>query len=225
MIKRCLLSNQEFAITEEDRKFYDKIGVPLPTISPTERSRRRMSFANQRTLFHRVCAGSGKKILSNYPSNHPAPVFDISYWFSDKWEMFATGRDYNFSIPFFDQFQNLLKVAPRPNLNRSPEYDENSDYTNYAGKNKNCYLIFDSDKNRDCLYSYSINSCNDCLDCYRCGSCELCYECIDCTNCYSSKYLQNCDGCIESAFLRNCIGCKNCFGSLNLRNKSYYFFK
>lgn len=207
-----------------EAKFLERMGVPAPRIHPDERARRRMAFANQRTLFHRNCAGSGKRIITNVPPNDPVKIFDIEYWYTDKWNMFATARDFDFTRPFFDQFAALMKAAPRPNLQRNPQYDENSDYTNYAGKNKNCYLIFDSDKNRDCLYSYSINSCTDVIDCFRIEQCELCYECIDCTNCYGSIFLQNCDGCSESAFLKNCIGCRSCFGSVNLRNKQFYFF-
>ena len=30
--------------------------------------------------------------------------------------------------------------------------------------------------------------------------------------------------CIDSRFILNCSGCQNCFGCVNLRHKSYYFF-
>lgn len=151
-------------------------------------------------------------------------MYDIEYWYTDSWDRFATGREFDFTRPFFAQFQELLQVAPRPNLQRAPQFDENSDYTNYAGKNKNCYLIFDSDKNWDCLYSYSINSCRDVVDCFRAENCELCYECVDCTNCYGCRSLQDCDNCTGSILLKNCIGCTECFGCVNLKNKKYHFF-
>ena len=208
---------------EWEKAFREKMAVPEPSLSPDERARRRMAFANQRTLYHRKCDGSGKKILSNYSAEETVPVFDIEYWYSDAWDQFAVGREFDFSRPFFSQYQELLQVAPRPNLQRAPQFDENSDYTNYAGKNKNCYLIFDSDKNRDCLYSYSINSCTDVMDCFRAEHCELCYECVDCNECYASAYLQNSVNCANSYFLKICIGCNNCFGCVNLKNKSYYF--
>ena len=163
-----------------------------------------------------------KRIVTNVPPENDVPVYDILYWWSDKWDKFATGREFDFDRPFFEQFRELMAVAPRPNLQRAAQLDENSDYTNYAGENKNCYLIFDSDKNRDCYYSYSINSCEDVMDCFRAERCELCYECIDCVNCYGSAYLQNCDNCANSYFLKNCIGCKDCFGCVNLKNKQYY---
>lgn len=224
MKSQCRISGRPFEITDEELEFTRRMGVPAPTLHPDERAQRRMAFANQRALFHRVCAGSGKKVITNATPEAQTVIYDIEFWYSDKWDMFKTGREFDFTRSFFEQYGELMKVAPRPNLQRNPQYDENSDYTNYAGKNKNCYLIFDSDKNRDCLYSYSINSCTDVMDCFRCEGCELCVECVDCTKCYDSKFLQNCDGCTNSAFLKNCIGCNNCFGSVNLRNKSYYFY-
>lgn len=218
----CRISGKRFEVSDSDREYYDKLEVPEPTLCPEERSRRRMAFANQRNLFPRECAATGKRIVTNVPPEDSVPVYDILYWWSDKWDRFATGRDFDFKRPFFEQFRELMAEAPRPNLQRAAQLDENSDYTNYAGENKNCYLIFDSDKNRDCYYSYSINSCEDVVDCFRADKCELCYECIDCSNCYGSAYLQNCDNCSSSYFLRNCIGCTDCFGCVNLRNKQYY---
>ena len=223
ILARCRITGKEFMITEDDQKFYEKMGVPLPTLCPEERERRRMMWSNQITLFNNTCSATGKPVISNYSPDSGIPIMDAEYWRSDKWDQYATGRDFDFNRPFFDQWIELFRVAPRPNLHRGHEFDENADYTNYAGKNKNCYLIFDSDKNRDCYYSYSINSCESVMDCFRTRSSELCYECIDCEKCYNSQYLQNCKNCIDSHFLKNSIGCKNCFGCVNLRNKQYYF--
>jgi hypothetical protein len=72
----------------------------------------------------------------------------------------------DFHRPFFEQFQELSLVVPRPSLFTGYEFDENCAYTNHAGKNQNCYMIFDSDENRDCYFSYSINHCEDCTDCF-----------------------------------------------------------
>jgi len=222
----CHITKREFEITKEDLEFYEKIGVPSPTICPEERARRRMTWANHRNLYYRTCDGTGKKIISNFSSEKKAKVYDINFWFSDKWTQLASGKDFDFSgkTTFFQQFNNLREEAPVPSLQRSPEFDENAEFTNYAGKNKNCYLIFDSDKNRDGYHSCSINSCESVMDIFRGEKCELCYELIDCTDCYDSMFLQDCNNCSESAFLKNCIGCKNCFGCVNLRNKEYYFF-
>src|SRR3989339_388344 len=233
MQKICKSCNQTFEITcpndldgraDSDLKFYEEIGVPSPNLCPDDRAKRRMAFANQRNLYLRKCDGTSKTIISNFSSDKKFPVYAVDFFFSNDWDQLKTGRDYDFSRPFFDQFNDLMQVAPKIALQRSPSFDQNSDYTNYAGKNKNCYLIFDSDKNEDCYHSYSINSCISTMDCFRVSDSELCYECVDCTNCYNCRYLQNCDNCRDCYFLKNSIGCKNCFGSVNLRNKEFYFF-
>jgi hypothetical protein len=224
MQKICKSCNQTFEITDSDLKFYEEIGVPSPNLCPDDRAKRRMAFANQRNLYLRKCDGTGKTIISNFSSDKKSPVYAVDFFFSNDWDQLKTGRDYDFSRPFFDQFNDLMQVAPKLALQRSPSFDQNSDYTNYAGKNKNCYLIFDSDKNEDCYHSYSINSCISTMDCFRVSDSELCYECVDCTNSYNCRYLQNCDNCRDCYFLKNSIGCKNCFGSVNLRNKEFYFF-
>ena len=194
--KKCTVSGKGFTITESDLDFYKNMGiiskddyaqlksreitdcVGLPTLCPDERSRRRMVWSNQRFLYQRKCDGTGKMIISNFDSSQKFPVYDVKHFFSNDWNQLATGRDFDFSRDFFSQFEDLLKDAPRIALQRSPEWDENSDYTNYAGKNKNCYLIFDSDKNWDCMYSYSINDCTNVIDSYRMDGCELCYQSI-----------------------------------------------
>src|SRR3989339_1064007 len=224
MQKTCKNCSQNFEITDSDLKFYEEIGVPSPNLCPDDRAKRRMAFANQRNLYLRKCDGTSKTIISNFSSDKKFPVYAVDFFFSNDWDQLKTGRDYDFSRPFFDQFNDLMQVAPKLALQRSPSFDQNSDYTNYAGKNKNCYLIFDSDKDEDCYHSYSINSCISTMDCFRVSDSELCYECIDSTNCYNCKYLQNCDNCRDCYFLKNCIGCKDCFGSVNLRNKEFYFF-
>ncbi len=232
MQKNCKQCGINFEVTDEDLQVYKKFTfkidrkifeIPPSKLCPDCCAQRRMAFANQINLYKRKCDGTGKEIVSNYSPDKKNIVYDVSYWFSDAWDQFSTGMYFDFSRSFFEQFEELIKIAPRPNLQRNPEYDENADFTNYAGKNKNCYLIFDSDKNRDCYYSYSINSCENTVDCFRSENCEICYECIDCRKCYKSISLQNCTNCNDSAFLKNCISCKNCFGSMNLRSKEFYF--
>ena len=223
MTKPCLICSLSFTIEDSDFLFFEKMGVPSPTLCPNCRAQRRMSWSNQTHLHKNTCVLSGKTVISNYAPDCGYPVMDAALWYGDGWDPYATGRDFDFSRSFFEQFEELNRVAPRPNLHRGYAFDENADYTNYAGKNKNCYLIFDADNCRDCYYSYSTNACESTLDCFRVRNSELAYECIDSSNCYHVAYLQNCKNCSDSYFLKNCIGCQNCFGSINLRNKKYYF--
>ncbi len=218
----CKNCHAQFVIDDWDFNFYKKIDVPPPTFCLDCRKQRKLAQANQIHLYSRHCDATGKKIISNYAPDLPYKVYDQRYWHSDNWDGTHFGREFDFTRPFFEQYGQLIKLVPRPALQTGFLFDENSEYTNYAGKNKNCYLIFDSDEDWDCYYCYSTNKSKDSVDCYRVKQCELCYECIDSENCYHSYFLQDCENCMGSAFLKNCIGCKNCFMSSNLRNKQYY---
>lgn len=231
MTLSCKNCGTQFDFTDEDQAFLSKvspvignqkIAIPAPTHCVNCRQQRRLAHANQIHLHKRKCDFSGQEMISNYHQDDPYKVYDRAIWFGDEWDPRDYGRDYDFSLPFFEQFANLAKVVPRPALQTAYLQDENSDYTNYAGMNKNCYLIFDSDENRDCFYSYSINQCESTMDCYRVRKSELCYESIDSINCYNSLYLQDCENCTDSLFLKNCVGVKNSIMCVNLRNKEYH---
>lgn len=220
----CNQCSSQFEITDDDRQFYSKMDVPEPTLCYPCRQQRRIIWANQINLYKRKCDGTGEEIISAYHPDGPLKVYRQTYWYSDKWDPMEYGREINFSQPFFEQWYELAKKVPRPALHTDFQFDENSDYTNYAGKNKNCYMLFDSDYDWDCYYSMGINKSKNCIDNYRLKECELCYECIDCTKSFRLSYSQDCDNCSESAFLKNCIGCKHCFMCSNMKNKEYYIF-
>lgn len=220
--RSCARCTTQFNITEHDQTFYDKLSVPRPTLCHHCRQQRRLIQGNQIYLYKRKCDLTGTEVISNFHPDSPFKVYSEEAWFSDEWDPCEYGRDYDFNRSFFEQFEELWKEVPRPALQRGYQYDENSDYTNYAGKNKNCYLIFDSDENRDCFYSYSINNGESCVDCYRFRKGELLYECVDTENCYNCFFLQDCSNCIDSYFLKNCVGCKNCIMCSNLKYKEYH---
>ena len=74
--KTCRVSGKEFIVTDEDQQFYEKMGVPLPTLCPEERMRRRLAFRNERNLYHRKCDLSGKELISNFSPDKPNKVYD-----------------------------------------------------------------------------------------------------------------------------------------------------
>lgn len=224
-MKECKQCQSLFEITDWDRNFYKKMDVPEPTFCYPCRSQRRMVNANQFNLYKRKCDATGDDIISAYHPDSPLKVYRQSVW-SDLSKFDATqyGRDFDFTRPFFDQFHELANAVPRPALHTMFQMDENSDYTNYAGYNKNCYMLFDSDYDWDCYYSMGVNKSRNCIDNYRLKECELCYECVDCVKSYALYYSQDCDNCSNSAFLKNCIGVKNSFMCSNLKNKEYYIY-
>ncbi len=227
----CRQCAKPFDVLPEDLAFLEKLSpviggkkqlIAPPTLCPECRQQRRCAQGNQMYLYKRPCSFTGEMVVSNYYPEAPYPVYKQEVWYSDQWDATSYGRDIDFNRPFFEQYAELLQVVPRYALHTTYQYDENSEYVNYCTKNKNCYLIFDSDLNRDCYYSYSINTSESCVDCFRAGKSELCYECVDCQQCYGSAWLQDCENCSGSMFLKNCIGCKNCLMCSNLRNKEYY---
>lgn len=221
----CKQCNTGFEITDSDRQFYKKTEVPGPTLCYPCRVQRQMSWGNQINLYKRKCDATGESMVTAYHPDSPLKVYKQSYWWDTaKFDATQFGRDFDFNRPFFEQWFELAKIVPRRALHTMYQFDENSEYTNYAGYNKDCYMIFDSDYNWGCLYSMSSNKSKNCVDCNRIKESELCYECVDCTKCYGLYYSQDCDNCSNSAFLKNCIGVKNSFMCSNLKNKEYYVF-
>lgn len=217
----CKLTGKHFVITDEDQAFYAKMGVPLPTLCPEERRRRRLAHRNERNLYHRKCDLTGKNIISIYSPDKPYKVYSSQDWWSDKWDGLAYGRDFDFNRPFFDQFKELQLAVPRINL--LSMNNENSDYTNQVSHLKNCYLLFSSDFNQDCYYGTWVVHSRNCVDNSLIDQCELAYECFNSDKIYSSIYCFNSYQCSDSGFLFDCKSCQNCFMSYGLRNKQYYF--
>lgn len=218
----CQNCQSQFQITEADKTFYQKMEVPEPTHCVWCRQQLRLAQVNQINLFQRKCDATGQAIISHYAPEAPFPVHSLPHWWSDQVDNTEFGQDIDWDRPFFEQLKELSDKVPRSALTRDFFSDENCDYTNYAGKNKDCYLIFDSDENRDCLYSYGVNASNTSSDLYRTQSMELCYECVDSNNCYNCAYVTNSSNCVDSMFLNNCIGVKNSLLCSNLRQKEYH---
>lgn len=229
--KKCLLSGKEFIITDKDLEFYDKVSpifggkkfqIPPPNLCPEERQRRRLAFRNERKLYKRKCSATGKELISNHKSEAEYPVFDRNYWFSDKYNPADFGRKFDFSKPFFAQFDEFQKVVPRIHIQQIPPF-ENSDYANYMSNCRDCYLVFDSDFNEKCYYDTRIAYCKDTLDSCFCEHCEQCFESIQCQKSQKLFYCTYCINCRDSWFLDSCIGCQDCLFCCNLVNKQYCF--
>lgn len=233
MQRSCAQCRQSFEITEGDLAFYEKISpifngrketIPPPTLCPDCRSRRRMAWRNERTLYNRLCGLCKRSRISAYAPDSPMVTYCQGCFFGDAWDPKTYGRDYDFSKPFFGNLAELLREAPVMMLYQSG-VNENCDYTNFFGPaSRNCYLIFNSGRDEDCYFSRGLVDSKDCADIMIGSNDELCYECINCSTCYRTLYSQNCSQCTESAFLFNCRRCKNCFGCTNLVEKEFYVF-
>ncbi|MBI3335489.1 MAG: hypothetical protein HY001_03245 [Candidatus Portnoybacteria bacterium] len=212
-----------FTVEPADFKFYEKMQVPPPTWCPECRLIRRMIWRNERSLYLRKCDLCREEKIMMFTERSPYRVYCRECWYSDKWESLDYGREYDFSKTFFEQFDELLRLVPRPG-NLQQGVNVGSEYTNRASNNKDCYLLFSSNFNESCIYGQQMNDSRDSLDGYGVQKSELCYECIDCVGSYHLKYSQECSSSSESQFLMNCRNCDHCFGCVNLRNKRYYIF-
>lgn len=220
MQKVCKICGESFLIAEQDIEFYKKINVPSPTLCPDDRLKRRMRWRNDNNLYHRKCDATGKNIISMFKPNTGLKVYSKDFWWSDSWDALEYGKPFDFTRPFFAQFQELNQAVPQLNLIVLNDY--NSDYTNYTSGNKNCYLCFAGNNSMDCFYSYNAEKSRDCADCYFVYDSELCFELIHSEGCYNTNYSLNCKNCVDSWFLEDCFSCHDCFMCFNLQNRQYY---
>lgn len=218
----CKNCKQQFEVTDEDTKFYSKIGSAKPTFCPQCRQQRRLAFRNELNLYQRKCDHSGKTIISMYSPDKKYKVYDQKIWWSDKWDAMDYGRDFDFGKPFFEQFLELQKVVPRMSLNCIG--NENSEFTNYSFRNKNTYLIFTADFNEDSYYGRF--GCNNfkCVDWDFTDKSTFCYETADIFECNKCFFSQKCENSSELYFCYDMKNCHNCIFSANLRNKRNYIF-
>ena len=222
MNQTCRQCNTTFEITDQDRKFYQSFDVPAPELCPDCRLQRRMAWRNDRTFYVRKCDLSGQQFVSTYPSVTPFPVYQPSVWYGDQWDPTSYGQDIDFTRPFFEQWHDLMQKVPR--LGIDIINCENSDYCNYCGDDKNCYLDIAGEANEDCYYNLFTKYSKNCVDCTFVYNSELCYEAVSCYHCHSVLYASYLDDCINCIFSYDLKSCHDCSFSTNLRHKSYYLF-
>ena len=221
-VHACQNCTNSFTIEPDDFAFYEKIKVPSPTWCPDCRQQRRYAWRNERTMYRRNCDLCGKSTVTIYSPNKPFKVYCPPCWWGDGWEGKEFGRDFDFSKPFFEQFQALQLEVPRIAL--LTKNSTASEFTNHSGDNKNCFM------DTSCFYSENVLNSNwimhsrDCADClYFYTKGERCYQCIDSRNCYHCQFGTLLKDCSDCFYCYDCHGCTDCFLSSNLRNRSYYF--
>ncbi|MBI3458912.1 hypothetical protein HY061_01470, partial [Candidatus Azambacteria bacterium] len=225
--KICQNCKNQFTIEPEDFVFYDKMKVPAPIWCPECRLIRRMIWRNETSLYAgRLCVQCQKSIISIYNPKSTYVVYCHDCYNSDSWDPKEYALDYDETRPFFDQFNELLKKVPKMTtyVTSGVGPNVNSEYTNTAGGNKDCYLLFNGGLNENVMYSRGPKSCKDSLDLYLVTQVELGYELVNVHKSSRIIWSKNSPGCVDSAFLLNCSGCSSCFGCVNLRGQSYNFF-
>ncbi len=220
--KTCQACERRFIIEPEDFDFYKKIDVPAPLKCPLCRQQQRMLFRNFKTLYKRPSSKSGKQMISMYSPRAPFPVWTHDEWWTDDWDPKGFGRDFDFSRPFFDQFQELLSSVPRFGIMNTKS--EGCEYSNFVWGAKNCYLIFGCVEDDTCAYGHVVWESKESFDNLYLHKSEYCYETIDCLGSSRLLYSQECESCSNSIGLFDCRSCVSCIGCVGLVQKSYYIF-
>lgn len=222
--RTCQNCRSEFVIEPADFAFYEKMQVPSPTWCPECRFMRRLAFLNYWNLYKRNCAKCGKGMMTVFSPDKKATVYCMPCWWADDWDGMEYAMDYDPSRPFLEQVRELAQKTPWQALEAQYTTITGSEYTNAVAHVKNCYLIFWADYCENAFYSTFLNGLKDSLDCYRMRESELCYEVLGGYRCYGARFSEECEACTNVWFSRNCAGCTDCFGCINLRNKSHHIF-
>lgn len=220
--KVCQNCKRDFVIEPDDFAFYNKIKVPPPTWCPECRFIQRALWRNEWILYRRKDSRTGEKIFSVFSETAPVKVYEKEYWWSDNWNAIEYGRDYDWSKSFFEQIKNILSEVPLPS--RATIGGVNSDYCMNYTQLKNCYLVFGASYCENCAYIIWGQYSKDCFDSHMIHHSELSYGNLNITRCYRTFFSVNCEDCQDVILSKDCIGCSNCFGCINLRNKSYHIF-
>jgi hypothetical protein len=218
----CKQCNKEFIISSEDKEFYQRIGVPEPTLCHECRRQRRLAFRNEMNLYQDKCDLCGKNIISAYSPDKQQKVYCQDCFWSDKWSAFDYNQNYDPTKSFFTQFQELMKKTPRIALINKEA--ENSEYCNFALRNKNSYLLFTCCECQDSFYAFRSFKNREICDALNVLNCELCYEIIDSVNCYNCLYVQHSSNCSNCFLGYDLADCHNCFGCTMQIRANYKIF-
>src|SRR3989344_1432586 len=221
--RSCQNCKKDFTVEPDDFEFYEKIKVPPPTFCFDCRLKRKLAYINERTLFKRKCDSCSQDTISMYSPKSEYKVF-CTKCYNNRNDCREYGKEYDFSRPFFEQFNEVLKKVPRLHLMHKNNNAERCEYANYTYKSRNVYLSFAVVRSEDVYYCKQVQGGNKiCVDSYNAKDSERVYELVDGSRDYNSQFLIRSSRCIDSAFLFDCRECNNCFMSSNLRNKSYVF--
>ncbi len=161
-----------------------------------------------------------------YNPKSPYTVYCYDCFYSDTWDPRTYAMDYDSTRPFIHQLKELLLKVPKIclYLTSGEGPNINSPYVNMASACKNSYLVFNTSVAEELLYSRGVRDGRDSSDIYFGTSFERCYESINIQQSSGGVWVQNAIGCVDSIFIYNGSNLTNCFGCVNLRNKSNCWF-
>ncbi len=221
--KNCQNCKNDFVIESEDFSFYEKIKVPPPTFCSQCRMQRRMMFRNERNFYRAKCNLCKKNIISIFDPEIVPRILCSQCWWGDEWDGTEQGVDYDPNRNFFDQFRELQLKTPFMHLVVGYSTLVNSEYVNHAGACKNCYLLFNADYCENVYYSSTMTHIKDTSDCIMMNKTELSYGSIAGDG-SRVMFSENCPESVNVWYSKDCMGCTDCFGCVNLHQKSYHIF-
>lgn len=226
MNSMCRNCKKSFTIEPDDFMFYEKIGVPPPTLCPECRLQRRLLFRNERDYYHRTCGLCGQKIIAVYPPEFKTLVYCVKCWWSDRWDPAQYGREYDPSRSFIEQFKDLYYTVPMIAMQNDDGIGSlNSEYTYDVAFAKNCYLVQCAWEIENVMYSFGMAQDKDVLDSYYATpNCNLCYGMLNTHDCYGCSFLTESVGCNDCILGVDLRGCSNCVMCVGLRNKKHCIF-
>lgn len=227
MNKTCDSCKEQFIVSNEQTAMLKRLSpviagkvipLPLPTHCPACRQQRRIAFRNDSNYYKNTCSSCKKQVISIYSPDKGYPVLCHECFWSDKWSALQSGRIFDFSKSFAEQFQELKKVIPRLCIFNTQS--ENSDYTVHSSRNKNCYMCSSLIDDENVYFSDFIFHCLDCIDCFSCERMELCSSCIFSEDCYNGDWLKLCFNLTDAMFCIDCKGGSRLLGCVGKRNAS-----
>jgi len=177
------------------------------------------------SLYNSKCGLCGKSVITLYSPDSGITVYCNKCWWSDKWDPKSYAMDYNFSNPFFSQFNELMHKVPHMAIvNDNDIASLNCEYTHDWWFSKNCYMAFSGWYVDNVMYSFFITGGKDIMDSmFIMSNTQFVYECINCTHSYELKYSFFSRTCLNSQFLYDCQNCSNCLICSGLRGKKYCY--
>lgn len=198
-----------------------RFAIPIPTLCPEERQRRRLMFRNEKKLYKRRCSATWKLILSIYDPNSELQVYEQKYWWSDNRDRYEHASDFNFDETFTQQFRRLVKKTPH--ISRQVLESENCEYTNHTWYSKNCYLSYVCSRSESALYSHWWLFSSNIIDSSHVDTSENIFNSIfikKSSYIFDSTYIEWSKFCYSSCYL---VWCSYCLECTNLVNVSYYY--
>ncbi len=217
--RECSMTGQKWNMTDEEISWYKKFNVPPPKVSPRTRWLHHGYWYVGYQFWYQKHPETGKPVICTV---HPATgikVLPDVEWFEK--DFIDTGRDYDVSQPFFEQWRELQLSVPMP-ATRNNIPPKNSIVFVSRG-DEDSYFVGAS-KSRRCIYSHISTDIEDSAEVYLSSNVQNSFNVVHSYRIHNSYYVRDSRDCMNSNFLFDCRNCEFCFGATNKRNKKYLWF-